>query len=342
MLQYSARYGDGMPTDWHLVHYGAFAQGGFAMIITEPTAISPTARVTSADVGFWSKLQVAPWKRITDFVHSVRLPLDDRSAPVRIGLQLNHSGRKGAAASPLGSNPHNNIVTVPWPTVAPTALAFPGMPTPEALTPNGIARIVADFGTSARRATLAGFDCIEINAADGYLLHQFLSPLSNKRSDNYGGVYSNRVRLLLEVITAVRISWHGPLLVRIPGSDCAIGGWTPADAVSLAVLLRTTDVDLVSVTAGGNTLGGMPNTPGHILQIAAQLRQFSAVPVVAEDGITEPATAEHALQSGAVDAVLLNKQAIREPHWPLRAATVLGATRDNAPYPQQYLSSAWK
>ncbi|MDR0435729.1 MAG: NADH:flavin oxidoreductase/NADH oxidase, partial [Propionibacteriaceae bacterium] len=301
VLQYSARYGDGMPTDWHLAHYGSFAQGGFGLIITEPTAVNPAARVTLADVGLWSDLQVEPWKHIIDFIHSVRVPIDDKGrGPVRICLQLSHAGRKGSAASPLMSSGNALGVAseVPWQTVAPTAIAFPGLPVPEVLTRSGINRVVTDFSSAARRAERAGFDCLEINAADGYLVHQFLSPLTNKRSDSYGGVYSNRVRLLREIITAVRISWHGPLLVRIPGSDLAIGGWTSSDAVSLAVLMRMDGADMVDIAAGGNTLAERPDASGYTLPFATQVRQFSGIPIAAGGAISDPIEAERALANG--------------------------------------------
>ncbi|MDR2619759.1 MAG: NADH:flavin oxidoreductase/NADH oxidase [Propionibacteriaceae bacterium] len=361
MLQHAVRYGDGMPTDWHLVHYGSFALGGFGLIITEPTAIAPAGRVTPADTGLWSDLQVEPWRRIVNFVHSIRLPLAGRddapatdefaklthpparlpagrnNSPVRICLQLNHAGRKAELPSeaPAAPSPSANVATAApttstatppaavWHTLAPSPVAFPGLPTPEALSRSGILRIISDFSSAARRAERAGFDAIEINAADGYLIHQFLSPLTNKRTDSYGGMYSNRVRLLREIITALRISWHGPLLVRIPGSDLAVGGWSTSDAVSLAVLLRTGGADLVTVSSGGNTLAEPPNTPGYALPFSRQIRQFSGIPIAAGGAISAPLDAEHALREGAVDAVLVDQQALKDPHWPLHAAAEL-------------------
>jgi 2,4-dienoyl-CoA reductase-like NADH-dependent reductase (Old Yellow Enzyme family) len=344
MSQYSVRYGDGMPTDWHLIHYGAFAQGGFGLILTEAMAVNPVGRVTLQDVGLWSDLQVSGWRKLTDFVHGQRLTCSDGSkTPVRIGVQLSHSGRKGSSRRPFPGEDsmayeHGNIG---WTTMGPSPIPYPGYTSPHELTTDEITRIIADFVAAAKRADRAGFDVLEINAAHGYLLHSFYSPLSNHRNDSYGGSFSNRVRLVREVTSAVRHVWHGPLFVRIAATDWTLGGWDSNDAVSLAVLLRMDGADLIDVSSGGNALTDVPAQPGYQMPFSKQIRQFAGVQTACGGLITSPKDASEFVKSEQTDAVLLGRVALREPHWPQRAAHELNVPLKYAPYQPQDLRGAW-
>ena len=323
MCQYSST--DGLPGDWHLVHLGQFAVGGAGLVLTEAAAVSPEGRISPQDAGLWNDEQARRWARVVAFV---------QAQGALAGVQLAHAGRKASTYRPWA--PERGSVPVTqggWPTVAPSAIAFGRYAVPEALDGAGIARVVADFVAAARLAGTAGFDVVELHAAHGYLLHEFLSPLSNTRDDAYGGSFQGRVRLLLEVTEAVREVWRGPLLVRISADDWTPGGWTLEESVRLAPLLAERGVDLVDVSSGGLhheqqiTVG-----PGYQVPFAEAVRG-SGVPTGAVGMITEPKQAADIVASGQADLVLLARELLRDPHWPLRAATELGA---DVTWPPQY------
>jgi 2,4-dienoyl-CoA reductase-like NADH-dependent reductase (Old Yellow Enzyme family) len=333
MCQYSAG-ADGVPTDWHLVHLGSRIVGGFGLVLTESTAVSPEGRISPQDTGLYSDGQVAGWRRITDFAHAHGTP---------IGVQLGHAGRKASTYAPglgRGSIP---AAEGGWTALGPSAVAYRGYATPRAATDADLARVVAEFAVAARRAADAGFDVVEIHAGHGYLLHQFLSPRSNRRTDGYGGSFDNRIRLLLEVVDAVRAAWPAqrPLLVRLSATDWVDGGWTPEETVDLALVLRDRGVDLVDVTSGGLdpdqqiTVG-----PGYQVPFARQVRRKSALPVGTVGLITDPDQAEEILAAGSADVVLLAREALRDPSWPLHAAARLEPDTVGDRYPRQYLRAA--
>lgn len=331
MCQYSVLAEDGVPTDWHLVHLGARAQGGFGLIVTEATAVTPEGRISPQDTGIWNDEQRDAWRRVTDFVHS---------QDAAIGIQLAHAGRKGStyrgfAGEPSGSLPEEDGG---WTAFGPSAKAFPGYLNPQAMTDDDIAATVQAFAAAAQRANQAGFDVVEIHAAHGYLLHEFLSPLSNSRTDRYGGIFEGRTRLLLEVVDAVRAVWPAgkPLFVRLSATDWAEGGWALEDSVQLSSLLKHRGVDLVDTSSGGNVLADIPAAPGYQVPFAGAIRSGARIPTAAVGLITTPQQAEDVLASGGADAVLLARAALREPSWPLRAAAELGVGGREAPYPAQY------
>ncbi|MHB1740551.1 MAG: NADH:flavin oxidoreductase/NADH oxidase [Actinomycetes bacterium] len=323
MCQYSAV--DGVPQDWHLVHLGQFAVGGAGLVLTEATAVSPEGRISPADTGLWNDQQAEAWARTVAFV---------RSQGARVGVQLAHAGRKASTAPPwVGGTV--DAEDGGWPTVAPSAVAFGPLPAPTALDDVGIARVVADFATAARRAVQAGFEVLEIHAAHGYLLHQFLSPLANRRTDGYGGDFTGRTRLLREVVAAVREAWPADrgLLVRISATDWVPGGWSLTESVALGGELAGLGVDLVDCSSGGIVPDvAIPVGPGYQVPLARRVRA-AGVRTGAVGLITEPAHAESVLASGAADVVLLARALLRDPHWALGAATALGV---DAPWPAQY------
>ncbi|MGC4960303.1 NADH:flavin oxidoreductase/NADH oxidase [Gordonia sp. DT218] len=336
MCQYSCFAGDGVPTDWHLVHLGARATGGFGLILSEAAAVTPDGRISAQDAGIWNDAQAGAWRRITDFVH-------DQGATV--GVQLAHAGRKASVYSPFaeqsGSVP---AAEGGWTTVGPSPIAFDGFAAPAALSTDQIAEVVEAFANAARRADAAGFDVVEIHAAHGYLLHQFLSPLSNERNDSYGGSFDNRVRIVLEVVEAVRQAWPDgkPLFVRISATDWTEGGWDPADSGRLARLLGDRGVDLIDVSTGGNVHADIPVGPGYQVEFARSVHRESGIDTAAVGLITQPDQAEKVAGDDDIAAVLLARAAIREAAWPLRAAHELGLARQDAPYPDQYTRGAWR
>lgn len=336
MCQYSVAAQDGVPTDWHLVHLGSHAALGYGLVLTEATAVTPEGRISPEDTGIWNDEQIVAWRRIVDFAHA---------QGTAIGVQLAHAGRKAATYAPwLGEG------TAPesaggWPTVAPSAVAFGGYATPAELTAGQIDELVAAFAAAARRADDAGFDVVEVHAAHGYLLHQFLSPLANRRTDGYGGSFENRIRLLLAVVDAVRAAWPAgkPVLVRISATDWVDGGWSIADSTDLAGRLREHGVDLVDTSSGGlDPAQQIEVGPGYQVPFARDVRVKGGIPTGAVGLITEPAQAQQILDEGSADVVLLARAALREPAWPLRAAHELGVPRDRAPYPRQYVRGAWR
>ncbi|MCP2177327.1 NADH:flavin oxidoreductase/NADH oxidase [Williamsia maris] len=334
MCQYSCFDRDGVPTDWHLVHLGSHAIGGFGLIVTEAAAVTADGRISPEDAGIWNDEQGAAWKRVVDFVHG---------QGSLIGTQLAHAGRKASTYSPFaeaeGSVPESDGG---WPTVAPSAVAFEGYATPRALTIDEIGDITTAFTDAARRADDAGFDVVEIHAAHGYLLHEFLSPLSNTRDDAYGGDFEGRTKALLEVVDAVRAVWSKPLFVRISATDWTEGGWSGDDSVALAQILRDRGVDLVDASTGGNVLADIPVGPGYQVQFAAQVRDKAGIATAAVGMITDPEQAETIVATGQADAVFLARAALRDPAWPLRAAHDLGLTHHEAPYRPQYARGAWR
>jgi 2,4-dienoyl-CoA reductase-like NADH-dependent reductase (Old Yellow Enzyme family) len=334
MCQYSAD--DGLADDWHLVHLGARAVGGAGLVITEAAAVSPEGRISPQDLGLWKDEHVAPLRRITDFLHA---------HGAAAGIQLAHAGRKGSTLRPWEQQvegQHERPAAVPeaeggWTPVSPTASPFAdGYPVPSVLDADGIAKVVVDFVAATHRAIDAGFDWIELHAAHGYLLHEFLSPLSNDRTDGYGGDLEGRARLLLEVVDAVRGVWgpDRPLTVRVSATDWTAGGITIDDSVRVATLLREHDVDLVDASSGGNVPAApIPVGAGYQTPLAAAIRAGAGIATGAVGLITSPEQADTIVRTGQADLVLLARELLRDPHWPLHAARTL---HQKGPVPDQY------
>ena len=331
MCQYSSH--DGFASDWHLVHLGSRAQGGAGLVILEAAAVTADGRISPDDLGVWKDEHIPNLSRIAAFVHS---------QGARVGMQLAHAGRKASTRSPFAAG-HTLVLKSEggWLPVAPSAIAFASdYAVPVALDNAGIQAVVKAFGEAARRAREAGFDFVEIHAAHGYLLHEFLSPLSNQRADEYGGSFQNRTRLLLEVADAIRREWPGqlPLFVRISATDWAEGGWNIDESVELARLFRKHGVDLVDVSSGGLIPGvKIPIEPGYQVAFAARIRNEASIATAAVGLITEPDQANAIVAGGRADLVLLARAELRDPYWPLHAAKALGMT---ASWPMQYLRAA--
>ncbi|HET8718961.1 MAG TPA: NADH:flavin oxidoreductase/NADH oxidase [Nocardioidaceae bacterium] len=329
MCQYSAV--DGVPDDWHLVHLGSFARGGAGLVFTEATAVTPEGRISPADTGLWNDVQQQAWSRVVDFIHG---------QGATAGIQLAHAGRKASTQRPWEGRGAVEDADGGWQPVAPSAVAFPGLREPRALTGDELAELVEAFAAAARRAVAAGFDVLEVHAAHGYLLHEFLSPLSNQRSDEYGGSFENRARLLVEVVEAIKLAVgeQVPLVVRLSATDWVEGGWTADDSVRLARLLGAAGVDLVDVSSGGNAPADIPVGPGYQVQFARRIREEAGVPTGAVGMITEAKQAEDVVADGSADVVLLARALLRNPHWALAAATELGVTPgEGVTWPDQYL-----
>lgn len=334
MCQYSC-HGDGVPTDWHLVHLGARAVGGFGLVLTEASAVVPEGRISPQDAGIWNDEQRDAWRRVVDFV---------RAQGAAIGIQLAHAGRKASTYRPFAGEPTGSVPESDggWPTVGPSPVPFEGLVPPAEMTTEDIEGVVAAFADAARRADEAGFDVVEVHGAHGYLIHSFLSPLSNERTDEYGGSLEARARLLLEVVDAVRGVWpeDKPVLVRLSATDWVEDGWDVEQTATVASWLGERGVDLVDVSSGGNVIADIPLSPGYQVPFASRVRQ-AGVPTGAVGLITEPVFAENVLAQGDADVVLLARAALREPSWPQRAAAELGLTWREAPYPPQYTRGAW-
>ena len=327
MCQYSSL--DGFASDWHLVHLGSRAVGGAAAVIAEATAVAPEGRISPHDLGIWKDEHVPALRRITSFV------ADQGSVP---GIQLAHAGRKASVDVPWRGGGALDENTGGWrPIYAPSAEAFsPKTPVPVEMTKGDIDRIIGDFTRAATRALDAGFKLIELHGAHGYLLHEFLSPLSNKRADEYGGSFENRIRLTLEIVDAVRSVWPDelPLFVRLSSTDWTDGGWGIEQSTALARLLRDHGVDLVDASSGGNVVGAkIPVGPGYQVQFAEAIRRDSGMPTGAVGLITEPQQADDIIRSGKADVVILARELLRDPYWPLRAARELGV---KVQWPSQY------
>lgn len=340
MCQYSCFAQDGVPTDWHLVHLGARATGGFGLLITEASAVVPEGRISPEDAGLWNDEQRDAWRRVVDFVH-------EQGAP--IGIQLAHAGRKASTYAPFADGVGSvSEIQGGWETVAPSATAFPGYAAPRALTLEEVRAIPQAFADAARRADEAGFDLVEVHAAHGYLLHQFLSPLSNDRDDEYGprgdgDSFENRTRLVVEVVDAVRAVWPDdkPLAVRFSGTDWLDGGWTSEETARLGARLAGRGVDVLDVSSGGLLPADIAVGPGYQVPLAREVREGSRLPTGAVGLITDPKQAEEILTNGDADLVLLARAALREPAWPQRAAFELGDEPEGL-YPPQYERGAWR
>ena len=321
MCQYQCRARDGMPHDWHLMHLGQFAVGGAGLVLTEATAVEPIGRITPRDTGIWNDAQAAAWARIVDFVHAQGVP---------IGMQLAHAGRKASTLAPWGEDGRHGHATADdggWETVGPSALAFGSLPAPRALTTAEVAALPGMFADAAGRAAGAGFDLVEIHAAHGYLLHQFLSPLSNERNDAYGGSAEGRARLLLDVVRAVRarVGDGMPILVRFSASDWAPGGLDPVEVGRIADGAREAGADFADISSGGLVATQQVATgPGYQVPFAARVREVSGGPVGAVGLLTEARQVAEVVDSGAADVVLLARELLRDPHAPLRFARELG------------------
>ncbi len=318
MCMYCAE-SDGLCTDWHLAHYQARAIGGVGLVITEATAVEPRGRISTGDLGLWDDTQIEPLARV------VRLVQSEGAA---IGVQLGHAGRKAWSGS-KGQGPEQPV--------APSALAFDeGWVTPEALSGSEIEGIVGRWAQAAARAHQAGFDVIEIHAAHGYLNHQFLSPLSNVRNDEYGGSLENRMRMLLEIVRAVRQEWpeDKPLFVRVSTTDWAEGGLTPRDTVQIARAMKSEGVDLIDCSSGGAVPSAPPGIgPGYQIPFAEQVRREAGIATAAVGLITTPELADEAIRNGRADLIALGRELLRHPTWPLEAAHRLGRDIE---WPEQY------
>lgn len=332
MCEYSSE--DGFANDWHLVHLGSRAVGGAGLIFTEAAAVSPEGRITPEDLGFWKDEHVPAWKRIVEFLHG---------QGARAGIQLAHAGRKASMSRPWdGEERVMPVAEGGWTQVlAPSAIPFSEKyAQPRAVELAEIKRLIQAFQDAARRALAAGFDVVEIHSAHGYLLQEFLSPLSNRRADDYGGPLENRARLLIEVVDAVREVWPLglPLFVRISATDWTEGGWDLEQSVALARMLKPRGVDLMDVSSGGNVATArIPAGPGYQTEFADQIRKQAGIATGAVGMITGAAQAEHILRTGQADLVFLARELLREPYWPLHAAKEL---HDSAPWPPQYLRAA--
>jgi 2,4-dienoyl-CoA reductase-like NADH-dependent reductase (Old Yellow Enzyme family) len=334
MCQYKCTGRDGIPTDWHLVHYGARAAGGFGMLIVEATGITAEARITPWCCGLWNDEQVGAWRRIVDFCHG---------QGAAMAVQLQHAGRKGSVYREFEPGRSGSVPVSDggWATIAPSPIPFPGLGAPREATAEDLAKVISDFAAAAKRADAAGFDAVELHAAHGYLLFEFLSPLTNHRSDDYGGDLASRARLLLEVAEAVRAVWPAdkPLLVRLSATEWTDGGFSVAEATEVAGWLKECGVDLIDVSTGGNVVVKIPSAPGYQARFAAAVRT-AGLPVSAVGQITDPVQAQEILDAGQADVVSLGRVALREPSWPLRAAAELDADA-MARYPDSYLRGRW-
>lgn len=316
MCQYSAGE-DGLPNDWHFVHLGSRAVGGAGLIMVEATAVEPRGRISPQDLGIWSDDHIPAFRRVVDFCHA---------QGAKMGLQLAHAGRKARTHEPA---------------VAPSPLPFQeGWATPEELDAAGIAAVVSAFGRGAARAVAAGFDCVEIHGAHGYLLHEFLSPLTNARTDGYGGSPERRRRLLLEVIAAVRANVPDdfPVFLRVSATDYAPGGLTADDQAETARAAHAAGVDLVDVSSGGAVPVPVPAYPAYQTEFARRIREVAGVPTAAVGLITTPELAEAIVRNGWADLVVLAREFLRNPYWPLHAARALGV---DVPWPRQYERARW-
>ena len=334
MCQYSVDACDGTPTDWHLAHLGALATGGWGLILTEATAVLPEGRISPEDTGIWNDEHTAAWRRIVDFAHSQGAP---------IGIQLAHAGRKASNWKHLPTETREGTQPVDeggWAMVAPSAIAFPGFDEPVALDQAGIDAVVQAFADATRRADEAGFDVVEIHAAHGYLLHQFLSPLSNERTDGYGGSLENRARLLLEVTDAVRSEWPEgkPVIARLSATDWLDGGWDLEQTIEVSRWLAERGVTLIDVSSGGLLPAPIEAGPGYQVSFAVEVKRQAGIASGAVGLITEPAQADELISTGSVDVVLLGREALRDPHWPQRAAHELGSDA----YPSLFSAPHWR
>jgi 2,4-dienoyl-CoA reductase-like NADH-dependent reductase (Old Yellow Enzyme family) len=327
MCEYSSV--DGFANDWHFVHLGSRAVGGAGLIITEAAAVSPEARITPDDLGIWKDEHITELKKIVGFIH------DNGSVA---GIQLAHAGRKASHQSPWkGSELIASSEPEGWQTVAPSAIAYKeGTEAPIALDEAGIAKVISDFKEATRRSIEVGFKVVELHAAHGYLLHQFLSSLSNQRTDQYGGSFENRIRFLLEVIAAVQEVWPAdlPLFVRISATDWAEGGWNAEESVKLSAILKEKGVDLIDCsTAGLVSWQKIPGGPGYQVPFAEQIKKETGILTGAVGLLTEAEQMEEIVANGQADLILIARESLRDPYFPLDAAQQLGV---DVSWPVQY------
>jgi 2,4-dienoyl-CoA reductase-like NADH-dependent reductase (Old Yellow Enzyme family) len=327
MCQYSCS--EGLANEWHLVHLGARAVGRAGLVMAEATAVTPEARISPKDLGLWSDAHIEPLRRVFSFIAR------EGSVP---GIQLAHAGRKASTSEPWKGGRPVGPEDGGWvPIFAPSAIAFTdGFQVPQALTVSQISTVVQAFVLAAQRAEAAGAKVIEIHSAHGYLLHSFLSPLSNHRNDEYGGTFENRTRILREVVTSIRSVWpeQYPLFVRISATDWTEGGWTVEESVALAKILKSLGVNVVDCSSGGAVPHvKIPVGPGYQAAFAQRIRCESGMSTGAVGMITDPAQADHIIRTGQADLVFLARQLLREPYWPLHAARALG---QEVQWPPQY------
>ncbi len=326
MCQYSSE--DGFANDWHLVHLGSRAVGGAALVFTEATAVSPEGRISFADLGIWKDEHISMLQKITRFIS------EHHAVP---GIQLAHAGRKASFNQPWNGNIFQDKSSGGWEPVAPGNIPFsPESGLPHILTLAEIRQLVTRFGEAAKRSLKAGFKVVEIHAAHGYLINEFLSPLSNNRTDIYGGSFENRIRILLEVVEEVRRVWPAeyPLFVRFSATEWVDNGWTADDSVALAKILKDRDVDLIDCSSGGNIAGAaIPFSPGYQVPFAHQIKKEAGILTGAVGMITEPQQAEEILEKGQADLILMAREQLRDPYFPLRAAHELGRDIE---WPLQY------
>lgn len=328
MCQYSSV--DGLANDWHLVHLGSRAVGGAGLVFTEATAVTARGRITPEDLGLWADEQIEPLQRITRFI---------RAQGAVPGIQLAHAGRKASTWRPwIGKSGSVPADEGGWVPVGPSAIAFdPKHTVPETLTEGQIQEVIQAFVDAARRALEANFEVVEVHAAHGYLLHQFLSPLSNRRDDQYGGSFENRIRLVCQVTKAVRDVWPAalPVFVRVSATDWVEDGWNPDETVELSRRLRDLGADLIDVSSGGTAANAeIPTGPGYQTPFAAKVKEQAQIATGTVGMITEPAQAEHTLRTGQADLIFLARELLRDPYWPLHADDDLGGRK--AVWPAQY------
>lgn len=335
MCQYSCDDSDGIVGAWHLRHYSTFAIGGFGMIITEATAVAPEGRITPFDAGIWNEQQSRAWQEIVAAV---------QAAGAKIAVQLQHAGRKGSSRAPWDPATPTAGPSVPlqdggWQTLAPSAIAFPGYEEPRELKASELIEIVAAFRDAALRAVDAGFDAVEVHAAHGYLLHQFLSPLTNHRQDSYGGSLENRARLAVEVVEAIRSAVQIPIIVRVSATDWVEGGLQVDDFGEVGRWLRHAGADLIDVSSGANVPAQIPVGPAYQTPFATQIREEAGIPV-STVGLIDSAELADSIVPDRADVVLVARGALRDPLLPLRWAHQLKV--ENGPvWPKQYLRGAW-
>jgi len=333
MCQYSSE--DGLATDWHLIHLGSRAVGGAALVIAEATAVSPEGRITPGDAGIWAEKHIEPIARIHRFIKQ------HGAVP---GIQIAHAGRKASAARPWEGGAHLADNQGGWQTVAPSAIAFGGNlnKVPRAMTEADITKVQNDFIAATKHSLSAGAEWLELHFAHGYLAHEFLSPLSNQRTDRYGGSFENRIRFVLETTRAVRAAWPDkfPLTARLSCTDWMPGGWDIEQSVELARQLKAEGVDLIDCSSGGAVPDAkIPVAQGYQVPFAEKIRGEVNIATAAVGFITEPKQADEIIRNGQADVVLLAREFLRDPYWPLHAAKVLGH-KDKLPPPVQY-ARAW-
>jgi len=330
MCQYSCLNSDGVPAAWHMVHYGAMATGGAGLVIVEATAVAPEGRITPHDTGIWNDAQVEAWKPVVAFM---------KSQGAVAGIQLQHAGRKASIWPDWGFDQTGLMPFEDggWETIGPSAIEFPSYRAPREMTLEDIGRVQADFVAGAQRAVAAGFQVLEIHAAHGYLLHEFLSPASNQRTDSYGEALENRARLLVDIVRDIRaaVGTEPVIFVRFSATDWLPDGWNEAECSLVANWCQDAGADMFDVSSGGNVIGvTIPVGPGYQVPLAHFIKDHSHVPTTAVGLITEAELANSIVEDKRADAVLLGRESLRDPHWVMRAAVALKAEIEY--WPPQY------